>query len=180
MFFKNRLFAYVDWFKRSGVSCEICGCLLTLTDACYVPPMNNPFRYTLLVVTLIIPTIVSAQTRRVHPIDKALEACIEKDPSTAGMVGCTDIAYKKWDQELNKNYQNLMSKLKPAGKQLLKQSQLTWIAFRDHEFKLIDSLYDDLQGTMYIPMRYDERMEIVKLRALALAAHLDTWNESEP
>jgi uncharacterized protein YecT (DUF1311 family) len=142
--------------------------------------MNNSIRYALLLLTLFIPTIILAQDRRTHSIDKALEVCIEKDPSTAGMVGCTDIAYKKWDQELNKNYQRLMSKLKPAGKQLLKQSQLSWITFRDHEFRLIDNLYDDLQGTMYIPMRYDEKMEIVKRRALTLAAHLDTWNESEP
>jgi uncharacterized protein YecT (DUF1311 family) len=142
--------------------------------------MNNSIRYSLLLLTLFIPMIVSAQDQRSHPIDKALELCIEKDPSTAGMVGCTDVAYKKWDQELNKNYQSLMSKLKPSGKQLLKQSQLSWITFRDNEFRLIDSLYDDLQGTMYIPMRYDEKMELVKRRALTLAAHLHTLNESEP
>ena len=124
--------------------------------------------------------MVSAQDRPSHPIDKSLEACIEKDPSTAGMVGCTDIAYKKWDQELNKNYQSLMSKLKPSSKQLLKQSQISWITYRDNEFRLIDNLYDDLQGTMYIPMRYQEKTQVVKRRTLALADHLDTLNESEP
>jgi uncharacterized protein YecT (DUF1311 family) len=142
--------------------------------------MNNSIRYSLLLLTLLVPTMVSAQDRPSHPIDKALEACIEKDPSTAGMVGCTDIAYKKWDQELNKNYQSLMSKLKPSSKQLLKQSQLSWITYRDNEFRLIDNLYDNLQGTMYIPMRYQEKMQLVKRRTLALADHLDTFNESEP
>ena len=73
-----------------------------------------------------------------------------------------------------------MRKLKPAGKQVLKTAQLSWITYRDTEFKLIDSLYDEIQGTMYIPMRYDEKMQIVKQRALAMSAHLDTLNESEP
>jgi hypothetical protein len=33
---------------------------------------------------------------------------------------------------------------------------------------------------MYIPMRYEEKMQIVKQRAVALRAHLDTLDESEP
>ena len=142
--------------------------------------MNIPIRYPLLLLSLLVPTIVLAQEAQKHPIDAALEICTEKDPSTAGMVRCTEIAYKKWDQELNKNYQTLMSKLKPADKLLLKSAQLSWITYRDKEFKLIDSIYDKIQGTMYIPMRIDEKMQIVKQRALALASHVDMLAESEP
>jgi uncharacterized protein YecT (DUF1311 family) len=140
--------------------------------------MKNPIRYSVFLLYLLVPTIVSAQEPRKHPIDAALDMCTDKDPG--GMVRCTDIAYKKWDQELNKNYRTLMSKLKPAGKQLLKSAQLSWIAHRDNEFKLIDSIYDDIQGTMYIPMRIDEKMQIVKQRALALASHIDILGEAEP
>lgn len=142
--------------------------------------MTNSIRFSFLLLLLSLPTVVGAQDNPSHPIDRALEVCIEKDPTTAGTVNCTDIAYKKWDQELNKNYQTLMRKLKPAGKQLLKTAQLNWITYRDNEFKLIDSIYDMLQGTMYIPMRIDEKMQIVKQRALALVSHLDMLNESEP
>lgn len=142
--------------------------------------MKNFIRYSFLLLSLFLPIIVSAQETPKHPIDKALDICIEKDPSTAGMVSCTDRAYKKWDQELNKNYRTLMSKLKPAGKSLLKSGQLTWIRYRDNEFKLIDSIYDDIQGTMYIPMRVAEKMEIVKQRALALGSHVDMLGEAEP
>ena len=143
-------------------------------------PMRNSIRYGLLLLALLLPTLVSAQEAEKHPIDKALDICTEKDPSTAGMVRCTDAAYKKWDQELNKNYRTLMARLKPAGKQLLKSAQLSWITYRDNEFKLIDSIYDSIQGTMYIPMRIDEKMQIVKQRALALAGHLDMLDEAEP
>ena len=142
--------------------------------------MKNSIRYGLLLLSLWLPTFVYAQEEQKHPIDKALEICTDKDPSTAGMVNCTDAAYKKWDQELNKNYRTLMARLKPAGKQLLKSAQLSWIAYRDNEFKLIDSIYDGIQGTMYIPMRIDEKMQIVKQRALALASHVDMLDEAEP
>src|SRR2546422_2085931 len=88
-----------------------------------------------------------------HPIDKALDACIDKNGSTAGMVECTDKAYAAWDKELNKNYGELMRALNPKQKEALRLAQLEWIKYRDLEFKSIDSVYDTLQGTMYIPMR---------------------------
>ena len=142
--------------------------------------MKNRVRYSLLLLLVLLPAIASAQEPQKHPIDAALDVCTEKEPHTAGMVRCTDVAYKKWDQELNKNYRSLMSKLKPADKQLLKSAQLSWIAYRDNEFKLIDSIYDKIQGTMYIPMRTVEKMQIVKQRALALASHIDMLGEAEP
>ena len=142
--------------------------------------MRNSIRIGVLLLLVLLPTHVPAQEAQKHPIDKALEVCTDKDPSTAGMVRCTEAAYKKWDQELNKNYRTLMARLKPAGKQLLKSAQLSWITYRDNEFKLIDSIYDGIQGTMYIPMRIDEKMQIVKQRALALASHLDMLDEAEP
>ena len=142
--------------------------------------MKNLIRYSPLLLSLLLPTIVCAQETRKHPIDAALEICTEKNPTTGGMVNCNDVAYKKWDQELNKTYQTLMSKLKPAGKQLLKSAQLSWITYRDNEFKLIDSIYDDIPGTMYIPMRIEEKAQIVKQRALDLASRLDMLGETEP
>jgi uncharacterized protein YecT (DUF1311 family) len=120
-----------------------------------------------------------AQEPAPHPIDKALEACIDKNGSTAGMVECTDKAYAAWDKELNKNYGELMRTLKPSQREALRLAQLEWIKYRDLNFKLIDSLYDTMQGTMYIPMRIDARMEVVKKRALELKGFLELVQESE-
>ena len=93
------------------------------------------------------------------------------------MVQCTDQAYAAWDKELNKNYGLLMQNLKPQQKEALKAAQLEWIKQRDLEFKFIDSVYDALQGTMYIPMRIAARMEVVKHRALELHEYLDLVKE---
>jgi uncharacterized protein YecT (DUF1311 family) len=133
-----------------------------------------------LLCLLLLASVSFAQAETPHPIDKALDACIEKDGSTAGMVQCTDKAYAAWDKELNKNYFALMRKLKPTQKEIMKAAQLEWIKSRDADFKVIDSIYDTLQGTMYIPMRIDARMELVKKRALQLKGYLDLTEDASP
>ena len=137
-------------------------------------------RFYLLLLILLSASVVCAQEESTHPIDKALDACIEKDGSTAGMIQCTDKAYVAWDRQLNKNYGDLMRRLKPGQQTALKAAQLQWLKYRDSEFKLIDSIYDTLQGTMYLPMRISERLELVKKRALALKGYLELLEEGSP
>jgi uncharacterized protein YecT (DUF1311 family) len=98
---------------------------------------------------------------------------MEKNQTTAGMVDCIGKAYTEWDSELNSVYNELMKQLDTAGKASLKAAQVQWLKFRDSEFKLIDAVYSSLQGTMYIPMHADSRMQIVKNRALELKSYLD-------
>jgi uncharacterized protein YecT (DUF1311 family) len=146
--------------------------------------MKKRFAFLTIVLICVSCTLATAagplnQDLSPHPIDKALEACIDKNGSTAGMVECTDKAYAAWDQELNKSYGKLMRALKPSQKEALRLAQLEWIKYRDLDFKLIDSVYDTMQGTMYIPMRIDARMEVVKKRALELKGYLDLIQEGE-
>jgi len=110
-----------------------------------------------------------------HPIDIALDKCMDKNPSTQGMVGCLDEAYKKWDAELNKNYKALNLKLNAKQKAALLTSQRKWIEYRDLEFKFQAELYSTMEGTMYQPMAVDSRLEIVKKRALDLKSYLELF-----
>jgi uncharacterized protein YecT (DUF1311 family) len=135
--------------------------------------------FLILLFILLLATISVAQEQAQHPIDKALEACIDKNGSTAGMVECTDKAYAAWDKELNKNYVELMRILKAGQKETLRLAELEWIKYRNLDFRLIDSVYDTMQGTMYIPMRIDARMEVIKKRALQLKGFLDLVTEGE-
>jgi uncharacterized protein YecT (DUF1311 family) len=130
-----------------------------------------------LLSVFLFASFSTAQEQTRHPIDKAFEACVEKNGSTAGMVECTDKAYAAWDKELNKNYGALMSALKPKQKEALRLAELEWIKYRDLEFKFIDSIYDTLDGTMYIPMRIDARLEVIKKRALELKDFLNLATE---
>jgi uncharacterized protein YecT (DUF1311 family) len=63
-------------------------------------------------------------------------------------------------------------------KESLRLAQLEWIKQRDLEFKFIDSIYDTLEGTMYIPMRIAAHMEVIRKRALALNHYLDLVNDN--
>jgi uncharacterized protein YecT (DUF1311 family) len=130
-----------------------------------------------LLSVFLCATFSAAQEQTQHPINKALEACIEKNSSTAGMVECTDKAYAAWDKELNKNYGALMSALKPKQREALRIAQLNWIRYRDLQFKFIDSVFDTLDGTMYIPMRISSRMQVIRKRAQELKDYLNLVTE---
>ena len=134
-------------------------------------------RGALLLVLLLLPTSASdargQEPQPEHPVDKAMGACIDKDPSTAGMSHCIYTAAEAWDGELNKNYNRLMAKLDAKQKKTLKAAQLAWITYRDAEYALIDAAYEKMEGTMYIPMRAEDRLRVVKKRALELAGYLD-------
>jgi uncharacterized protein YecT (DUF1311 family) len=71
----------------------------------------------------------------------------------------------------------MMRALKGAQKEALRLGQLEWIKYRDIDFKFIDSVYDTMNGTMYIPMRIDASMEVVKKVALELKGFLDLVRE---
>jgi uncharacterized protein YecT (DUF1311 family) len=123
---------------------------------------------------LFISTPILAQdAAETHPIDKKYDACLNKNGSTAGMVQCADEAYKAWDAELNKNFKLLMAKLNKTEQTQFKTAQVAWLAFRDKEFALSDALYGSLQGTMYIPMSVDNKLKIVRARALEMAGYLE-------
>ncbi|MBL7978118.1 MAG: DUF1311 domain-containing protein [Bacteroidetes Order II. Incertae sedis bacterium] len=108
-----------------------------------------------------------------HPIDIKLNTCLEKNPSTAGMIQCLDEAYRAWDGLLNTSYNGLLATLKPAQQTKLRNLQRQWIAFRDAEFAFINDFYPT-QGTMWVPVRMSERVDVVKSRALQLSSYLES------
>lgn len=126
----------------------------------------------LALATSTLCTFAQKETEK-HPIDSALDNCMDKNPSTHGMIGCLDAAYKKWDAELNKNYKTLSANLKPDQKAALLAAQRKWIEYRDLEFKAQSAIYATMEGTMYQPMAVSDRVEVIKKRALDLKGYLD-------
>mgnify|MGYP001772491557 CR=1 FL=1 len=119
---------------------------------------------------------LAEEQEKKHPIDVWLEKCIEKDSSTAGMINCGVKAYDMWDKELNKVYQELMKKLSPEERKLLRESQRQWLKFRDAEFKVIDKIYD-FPGGFYTTQRIGSKIRIIRERALRLKEYLDEISE---
>jgi len=113
-----------------------------------------------------------------HPIDVKLKHCLEEHYSTDGMVVCTNEAYTAWDAEMNKQYKQLRELLGSPGDDQLKNSQQSWLSFRDKEFELIAGMEKGLQaksggGGMYKFVAATQRMEVVKKRALELKVYYD-------
>lgn len=106
-----------------------------------------------------------------HPVDQWLTECMDKDPTTAGMNNCLFEAYEKWDAELNRAYMALRKRLSPSQQKALKAAQVEWLKYRDAEFELIEQFYSGFEGTMYQPMRLEDRVEIVRKRVLGLRSY---------
>lgn len=114
------------------------------------------------------------QTAPEHPIDVAMQKCLDGDEntSTQAITDCVVEATEKWDKLLNKNYQTLLSLLNEEQKIKLKTSQRQWINYRDREIEFSDELYGSLQGTMWIPISAETKLELTKQRALELEAYI--------
>lgn len=103
-----------------------------------------------------------------HPIVIKMNTCIDNNPSTGGVSGCIDTAYKEWDAELNKYYQLIKGTVNFKQRLALRDAELAWIAYRDKEFILIDMLYEGKEGSMFAPMQAYDKMDVVRKRALEL------------
>jgi uncharacterized protein YecT (DUF1311 family) len=80
---------------------------------------------------------------------------------------------------LNRAYGELLKKLPAGAKENLKNAQIAWLKFRDSEFQLIDKVYEQLQGTMYIPVRVADRTRVVEDRVIALRGYLISLQQDE-
>jgi len=122
----------------------------------------------LLIALLALALPLRADDEKKHPIDQAMEAAIDRDSSTAGMVQAVSKANKDWDKEMNALYQNLKKTMKPEEWAALVAAQKAWIVYRDAQTKSIVETYGHMEGTMYIPMSASAVMELTKDRALFL------------
>jgi uncharacterized protein YecT (DUF1311 family) len=113
-----------------------------------------------------------------NQIDMNLRACLDSSQNytTLGMIHCTYCAEQSWDAKMNKYYKLLQGVLTADGKEKLKESQIKWLAYRDAELSTISTIFD-LQGTMWSVVREDERMELVKHRALELGDYYATLTQ---
>ncbi len=106
-----------------------------------------------------------------HAIDVRTARCMEANPSTSGLLECSNIAGKAWDVELNRVYQTLTAVLTGPALEALKQSQRAWIVHREKEFVVHEHLFAQLSGTMWGPVMADQRVLFIKKRAVQLRVY---------
>ena len=82
------------------------------------------------------------------------------------MTDCVVQATEKWDLELNKNYQKLLNILTAEQKEKLKLTQREWVEYRDKEIEFSNQLYYDMQGTMWIPIAAETKLDLTRKRTV--------------
>jgi uncharacterized protein YecT (DUF1311 family) len=116
-------------------------------------------------------------TAKKDAIDRAMEAAMERDPSTAGMVRAISDANVQPDKKMNSIYKSLMKKMESDEWKSLVSAQKAWINYRDLQTKSIESIYSKMDGTMWIPVSTSRVMEITRERALFLESLLENISE---
>lgn len=84
----------------------------------------------LFAAVLLLAVNAVAQRPRVSPAQQKKQSCSGLTAQSE-MNRCAQDEYRKVDAELNRVYQQVMSKLEPDHRERLKIAQRAWITFRD-------------------------------------------------
>ena len=107
-------------------------------------------------------------------VERFMDKWVEIDYSDFGMRDAGYEGAKLYDSLLNKYYKMLLTVLKGDDKKALVQAQKAWLAFRDGETKLVETISkDDYSGggTMQSLIEASEHLNLVKSRTIALFEH---------
>lgn len=111
-------------------------------------------KHFLLAISLISAQVCFAadifcDTGKPHPIELKLEKHIHDTALDNTVWSALSEAHDQWDKQLNRIYRELMAELKPDDQAPLKESQRSWLAYRDRQIDLWNSnaLYGD-SGSM--------------------------------
>lgn len=113
-------------------------------------------------------------TTEEHPIDKSVGVCVDKDSSPNAIAACFTQGYSQWEKEVTTVYNQLLEKLDVAKKTALTASHTRWLQHRDSELQFIDTLYTGEDNPAHAPLRADQRMQVIRSRALVLQEYLQS------
>lgn len=128
----------------------------------------------LIIILTFFSVTTFGQMDSTYQIDKELKECLNSavNYSTKGMTDCVSLATKKWDTELNLKYKQLLDLLTTEQKEKLKIAQREWIEYRDKEIEFSNQLYSDMQGTMWIPVAAQTKLDLTRKRAIEIESYI--------
>ena len=140
------------------------------TNRCAQAKKTNRYKMklTLTAILFCFLNLAFGQTDKEQQIDTELQNCLDtgENYTTKGMTDCVVQATEKWDLELNKNYQKLLNILTAEQKEKLKLTQREWVEYRDKEIEFSNQLYYDMQGTMWIPIAAETKLDLTRKRTV--------------
>ena len=103
-----------------------------------------------------------------HPIDGALDRCLDSAGTTVAMTACYRDASKAWDSEMNRAYSQLMKNLTGTPKEKLRNAQRQWLAYRDSWQSASADYFTQTQGTLAQISISAQGVALVRNQALML------------
>jgi uncharacterized protein YecT (DUF1311 family) len=107
-----------------------------------------------------------------HPIEVETEKCMSEKPTTMGIIECQIKAAGQWNDEMNRTYKQLLSKLPAQDQDNLREQQATWDKLKDLEMAFAEKVYSN-KGNSLLTLIASEKTDYVKQRALRLQSYLD-------
>lgn len=107
-------------------------------------------------------------------LERFMAKWIDLDYGDFGMRDAGYATAKLYDSLLNKYYKKLLTTLKGEDKKALVQAQKAWLAFRDSETRLVETITKDEYssgGTMQQLTEASEYLNLIKNRTMALFEH---------
>ncbi|MGU7772703.1 lysozyme inhibitor LprI family protein [Burkholderia sp. MR1-5-21] len=127
----------------------------------------------LILMVLAVP-VASAQ-QNADPIETQADACLATPAgqTTSGMTDCTHQAYVAYDKRMNEVYQRVMRNADPKSRELIRNAQRQWLAYRDAQRKADDGPWRADRGSMASP-------DIEALNVDAIRARINELNYYAP
>lgn len=117
-----------------------------------------------------------------HPLDLALDTCMNADPSTQGIIACAKQAEEAWSAEEKRLRQALLDRLNKKQRLAFENSEQTWQTFREKERLLDNAVYgailNETGGSMWRMAHVLLDVGIPRERAIELGGMLAQLDHS--
>jgi len=114
----------------------------------------------------------------ISSIERSAKACLSDALTTYSQANCKIKELKNWDGLLNQSYKKLMNNKKDLSKENLRNAQKAWIKYRDLEYLNIESLLEQMQGTMWYLVELSKKTELTRQRAIELTDQFKTLTKN--
>ena len=115
----------------------------------------------------VMPDYAKALEARMAPIEQEYAKMASNAQTTVDSIEANNFAIDKWDAELNKVYQLLMSSLNEDEKAKLRQKQRAWIKKRNakvmQEAKQEGTMYRITSGSIFLEETQKRTKELAKM-----------------
>jgi uncharacterized protein YecT (DUF1311 family) len=103
----------------------------------------------LAILTMVVTGPVAADDTIAAQADKCLSS--PEGQTTAGMTECSHRAYIAYDKRMNEVYQRVLQSVDPKSRELIRQAQRRWLAFREAQRAADDGPWRADLGSMTSP-----------------------------